>query len=145
MAGQMRRWRGAGNREGSTLRAAGWWSCMLLALCAAASPGCGGGAGAKAGPEPDLPGKATLQWDRPLTYLDGATPMGSGIEGFRIYYGTSPGLDDPSMVQVGDTTSGVVDGLPSGREYYFSVTTLATNGRESAFSSEVSVFVNPGP
>jgi chitodextrinase len=77
------------------------------------------------------PNTTTLAWDA-VTHLN--------LSGYRIYYGTAPGVYlQPlgSGIGVGNVTSFTVTGLASGTRYYFAVTALYTSNNESAFSNEV--------
>jgi hypothetical protein len=100
---------------------------VSLSLFGCGSGGSGEGVGA--------PGAATatLAWDA----VQAAT-----LSGYRIYYGTSPGLYFQSPgngLTVGrDVTAYVVTGLSSGATYYFAATAFDTSGNESAYSEEVS-------
>jgi len=78
-------------------------------------------------------GVATLSWAAPKN-ADGV-PF-TGIAGFKVYYGTSPGTYGNS-INVGMTTSHSVNSLAPGT-YYFAVTTCDSSGNESGFSNEAS-------
>ena len=97
--------------------------------------GCGsGGGGEEVAPgSPAGAATATLAWDA----VQAAT-----LSGYRIYYGTSPGLyfqslGDGLTVSNGVTTY-MVTGLSSGTTYYFAVTAFDTSGSESGYSVEAS-------
>jgi hypothetical protein len=81
-------------------------------------------------------GVAKLSWNAP-TNADG-TPV-TGIAGFKVHYGTSPGTYS-SSVNVGMTTSYSVNGLAPGT-YYFTVTDYDSTGNESGYSNEASKIV----
>jgi hypothetical protein len=71
---------------------------------------------------------ATLAWD----------PV-PGVTGYKVYYGTVAG-SYPSYVDVGPSTSRLLDNLPNLREgvrHYFSVKSYNDSG-ESAFSTPIS-------
>ncbi|OXM83281.1 polysaccharide lyase family 8 super-sandwich domain-containing protein [Paenibacillus rigui] len=72
-------------------------------------------------------GKATLSW----------TAV-SGAAGYRIKYGTQPGVYT-GTVNTGASTTGAVTGLTNGTTYYFAVTAYNTSG-ESVPSAEVHLF-----
>ena len=77
------------------------------------------------------PNTTTLAWDA-VTHPN--------LSGYRIYYGTAPGIylqPVGSGVSVGNITSFTVTGLTSGTRYYFAVTAFDTANNESAFSNEV--------
>lgn len=81
-------------------------------------------------------GTATLNWQAPLYRADG-NPLPPGqIRGYRLYYGTSSGNYVYTVdIQDGSATTYSVSDLPLGT-YYFVLTTLDVNGRESGFSAE---------
>jgi len=63
----------------------------------------------------------------------------SDLSGYRVYYGTAPGTYIQGAAQgvnAGRVTSFIVNGLTSGRRYYFAVTAYDTSGNESPFSVE---------
>lgn len=79
---------------------------------------------------------ATVQWQAPTLNTDG-TPV-TGLAGYRVGYGTSPGNYTTTLNVAGaKTTSAVVEGLGAG-SYYFAVQAVTTAGGVSDFSSEVS-------
>ena len=59
------------------------------------------------------------------------------IAGYRLYYGTEPGVYS-APVDVGNVVTGVVPGLSPGTLYYFAATAYNTSGLESDFSDEIS-------
>jgi fibronectin type 3 domain-containing protein len=84
----------------------------------------------------------TLSWDPPTTNADG-TPL-TDLAGYRIYYGTSSG-SYPHNIDVGDTTTYMVDDLTEGLTYYFAVTAYDTSMNESDYSNEVSKTIQTQP
>ncbi len=70
----------------------------------------------------------TLAWD--------ATP-GDNIAGYRLYSGVSSG-SYTNVIDVGNVTTGSIDGLIPGTRYYFAVTDYTATGLESNFSGEIS-------
>ena len=92
--------------------------------------GCGSGGG---GEGVDAPAAATLAWD---------AVQATALSGYRIYYGTSPGLYFQSrgngLTISSNVTTHMVTGLRSGTTYYFAATAFDTSGNESAYSAEVS-------
>jgi len=70
---------------------------------------------------------ATVRWD---------ANSERDLKGYRIYYGTSSG-EYEKIIDVGLTTSLIVDGLNAEMTYFFAMTALDSSGNESIFSSEV--------
>lgn len=96
------------------------------------APGGGGGGGVVTGCATG-PAPAVLIWDA-VTDPD--------LAGYRIYYGTAPGMylqAAGSGVDVGNVTTTPVMGLSSGTTYYFAATAYSTSSppNESIFSNEV--------
>ena len=82
-------------------------------------------------------GSITLRWVAPVTREDETPIQLSEIAGYRIYYGTSPGvypvqlnINDGSIVQT--TLNDMAPG-----NYYIVITTIDMDGRESSFSEMV--------
>jgi chitodextrinase len=72
---------------------------------------------------------ATLAWD---------AVTAPGLSGYRIYYGTAPGVylqARGSGIAVGNVTTYMVTGLSRGTRYYFAVTAIGAT--ESPYSNEV--------
>jgi Concanavalin A-like lectin/glucanases superfamily/Fibronectin type III domain len=67
----------------------------------------------------------------------------SNLAGYRIYYGTSPGIH-PTSVDAGNQTTFTVSGLGPGT-YYFVVLAYNTSGLQSPFSNEVSATITGPP
>lgn len=74
---------------------------------------------------------ASLSWNPAAT---------SGLVGYNVYVGTTPGVYG-SSTNVGNVTSYVINNLPVGYTYYFVVTDYDSNGAESAPSNEVSKII----
>lgn len=66
----------------------------------------------------------------------------SDTAGYNVYYGTTSG-NYTTKFNAGNVTSATISNLTAGVTYYFSATTVDTNGNESAFSNEAS-FIVPG-
>ncbi len=66
----------------------------------------------------------------------------SATASYNLYYGTNSG-NYTTKLNLGNVTTAAVSNLNAGTTYYFSVTTVATNGVESAFSSEIT-YLPPG-
>ncbi len=87
--------------------------------------------------------EAALAWDAPVSDIDGS-PV-TGVAGYRIYYGTSPGVYTGS-IDVGSTPRyAIADfsaAVPPGA-YYISVTAYDADGTtESSFSNEITMTNN---
>ncbi|NIN01627.1 MAG: hypothetical protein GTO24_27080, partial [candidate division Zixibacteria bacterium] len=65
------------------------------------------------------------------------------LGGYIIYYGTSPG-NYTDLIDVGNTTSYRIKGLPANQEYFIALTAYDIYGNESGFSAEVSGDAAPG-
>lgn len=87
---------------------------------------------------------ASLSWVAPVEREDGTAFTESEIKEFRVYYGTVTG-DYMNSVAVARPDANAVTPLnlsltlPTGFTYYFVVTTVDADGRESQYSAEVSV------
>jgi hypothetical protein len=78
-------------------------------------------------------GTATLSWVPPTQNTNG-TPV-TTLMGYHIYYGTTEGALNQSVVVNGaGTTSFEITGLGSGT-WYFAVAAIAADGTESAQSN----------
>ncbi len=71
---------------------------------------------------------ATVSWDANTE---------NDLSGYKIYYGTSSGSYD-DVLDVGNTTSFLVNNLVVGTTYFFVVTAYDFSNNESGFSGEVS-------
>ena len=80
-----------------------------------------------------------LSWVAPSEREDNTAISLSEIAGYKIYYGTSPGSYSNS-VNINDSTASSYkfSNFTKGT-YYFAITTRDTEGRESQFSSSISV------
>ncbi len=78
--------------------------------------------------------QVTLAWD---------PSDGSGITGYRLYYGTQSD-NFSSFVDVGNQTSGTITGLQEGVTYYVAVTAYDAQGAESAYSNQVDFSIQSG-
>ncbi len=66
------------------------------------------------------------------------------VVGYRVYYGMGPSQyiqQTGSGMSTGSTTAYTLMGLQSGVKYYFAVTAVDKDGRESAFSNEVTKLI----
>lgn len=82
-------------------------------------------------------GSFSLSWSAPVARADGSSLSLSDINGFRIYYGTSPGNYTAAYdVTNGSAQSATVSNLPVGT-YYVVMTTYDNAGLESGYSAEI--------
>ncbi len=83
----------------------------------------------------------SLSWVAPAEREDNSGISLSEIAGYKIYYGTSQG-QYPNKININDGTAvgHTFTDFPAGN-YYFVVTTLDTNGRESRYSTEVVITI----
>ena len=81
-------------------------------------------------PAPAPAGTAVLSWD---------AETDPAVIGYRVYYGTAPGIYLQAYgagVDAGSTPTYTVNALQSGVTYYFAVTAYDALGNESGYSSE---------
>jgi hypothetical protein len=79
----------------------------------------------------------TLSWVAPTTNTDG-TPL-TNLAGYRVFYGTTSGQYTQTLsVPSPGITSIVVEGLSTGRTWYFATKAVNSSGGESDYSQEVS-------
>jgi len=79
----------------------------------------------------------TLSWASPTEREDNTPLTLSEIAGYKVYYGTTSGqYNNSTIINSGDTTSYLFEAFASDT-YYFAITTLDTDGRESQKSTEV--------
>ena len=82
-------------------------------------------------------GSFNLGWTAPVSRTDGSQLSLSDIDGFKVYYGTSPGNYTHYIdVSAGSAQSVTVRDVPVGT-YYVVMTTYDSDGRESSYSSRV--------
>lgn len=88
----------------------------------------------------------TLSWNAPTTYTDGSPVALSDIGGYKIYYGHAT-RTYTSIVSVANPMTAIVtstlSSLPTGT-YYFAVTAYGTDGIESDYSNEISMYLSAG-
>ncbi|PCI06685.1 MAG: hypothetical protein COB77_06260 [Gammaproteobacteria bacterium] len=81
----------------------------------------------------------TLTWTAPVEREDNSTLTLSEIAGYKVYYGSMQGQYDNSInINDGNTESYTFTDFPADT-YYFVITTVDTEGRESQYSTEVSI------
>ena len=82
-----------------------------------------------------------LSWAAPSAREDNSSISLSEIAGYRVFYGKTQGQYSNSIsINDGTTTDYTLANLPTGT-YYFVLTTLDTEGRESQFSPEVVIVI----
>lgn len=119
-------------------------SCFVAILGLSSLYACGGGgsaspSGVDSAPLTNIVAEMTigLSWLAPVEREDGHALALNEIVGYRIYYGTSSGVYENSvLVEDAGTNSLDIDGIPVGT-WYLVVTTLDADGLESAYSAEV--------
>ena len=82
-------------------------------------------------------GSFDLEWTAPVSRTDGSPLSLSDINGFKVYYGKSPGKYTHYIdVSNGTAQSVKVKDVPVG-SYYVVMTTYDNAGRESGYSSSI--------
>ncbi len=82
-----------------------------------------------------------LSWAAPSAREDNSSISLSEIAGYHVYYGKTQGQYSNNIsINDGTTTGYTLANLPTGT-YYFVLTTLDTEGRESQFSPEVVIVI----
>ena len=89
----------------------------------------------------NTPADITLSWVAPAEREDNSALSLSAIAGYKVYYGTTQG-QYPNSATINDGTAAgyTFTGLPAGT-YHFVVTTIDTEGRESQYSSVVTIII----
>ena len=93
---------------------------------------------------PTFAGEVLLSWTAPTQNEDGTTL--TDLDGYFIYYGTTPGGPYPIVVELTDETltSTVITGLVADT-YYFVATAYNIPGVESQYSNEATKIVGTKP
>ena len=82
-----------------------------------------------------------LSWVAPAEREDNSSMSLSEVAGYQVFYGMAQGQYSSSIVINDGTAVGYTfTDLPAGT-YYFVVTTIDTEGRESQFSPEVTIVI----
>lgn len=79
----------------------------------------------------------TLAWVAPAEREDNSTLSLSAIAGYKVYFGTTQGQYSNSLTINDGSATGYTFNDFAAATYYFVVTTIDTEGRESQFSSEI--------
>ena len=123
-------------------------SHWLIILCAVALGACAGSGGEDAGPgsatanrsaapaapqgAPSAAGSVTVSWLAPAANTDGSAL--TNLRGYRIYYGRgASALDQAVVIDTTGLTRYVIEGLPPAT-WYFAMTSVNSQGVESARS-----------
>jgi len=82
-------------------------------------------------------GSFSLHWNAPVARADGTPLSLADIDGYRIYYGSSPGAYKQSVnIADGRALTATVNNIPAGA-YYVVMTTYDVKGLESGYSGEI--------
>jgi hypothetical protein len=76
----------------------------------------------------------TLSWDK---------SSDTGVKGYRLHFGPTPGGNYSRLVEVGNATTCTLSDLKPGQTYYCVVTAYNAAGKESPPSNEISFTVSP--
>ncbi len=83
----------------------------------------------------------TLSWVAPAAREDNSALSLSAIAGYKIYYSTAPGQYSNSASINDGTATGYIFNNFTSATYYFVVTTIDTDGRESQYSTEITISI----
>ena len=124
-------------RARATLACGLLWTAAMLVACGGSTDAADEAAAEPSAPPPASEpfGSATLSWD---------AVVDDTVSGYRVYHGQAAGsyAQAPGEgANAGTATSFVVAGLQKGVTYYFTVTSVDTQGRESVYSNEVSKLI----
>jgi hypothetical protein len=96
----------------------------------------GGGATAAPSPSPQGKGSAKLTWAKPTTNTNGSALK--NLSGYKVYWGKTKGsYSNSAVISNPSTTTYNVANLAAGT-WYFTVTSLTSDGKESAKSNVAS-------
>lgn len=107
---------------------------------------CGGSFGANVYTTNPIAGACTVSatFAPAITTLSWDAVIDARVAGYRVYYGTTPGVYQQAVgqgINVGNVTSYVLPALPGGFQYYFAVRAYDASGIESAYSNEASKYI----
>ena len=86
-------------------------------------------------------GVLAINWVAPTEREDGTPLILSEIETYNLYYGNNPGDYQFTLDNANVTTDSVfISDFPGGT-YYFVITTIDSDGRESRFSEEIEIII----
>lgn len=115
---------------------------LLILTAILALPACSAGGAGDAGVDTtsQQSGAVGIEWSAPVEREDVSPMPLYEIANYRVYYGTEAGVYQNQLTVDGSMTSAAISGLSSGT-YYVVVVTVDTDGRESAYSTELVVTV----
>lgn len=100
----------------------------------------GGGSTSSASPTPTpLTKSIALSWSSPTGRTDGSNVSPTDIAGYKLHYGTSPGVYSKT-INVGNITSYTLNSM-SFNTYYIAVSAYDKNSVDSALSREQMIIV----
>jgi len=110
---------------------------LQLSACSGGEDGGGNGNGGGGGQSAvgANSGSTTVRWVAPMARADGGALLLSDIDGYRVYYGLQT-RQYTNQVDVNNGAAQQVTVTDKRGFYYFVVTTIDTDGRESQFSPE---------
>jgi hypothetical protein len=82
------------------------------------------------------PDVVLVSWDPPTEYSDGTPLPLENIAGYKIHYGTQPGIYS-QVIDAGNVTNYLVSGLAPNIPYYFVIGCYDLDGFEGAYSDEI--------
>ena len=118
-------------------------ACGTEEFLTAVAPDIGSSTGAdiSASDESKVTADVALSWVAPAEREDSTSISLSEIAGYKVYYGTTQDQYLNSvLINDGSAVGHIFNGFPAGT-YYFTVTTLDTEGRESQYSTEVTIVI----
>lgn len=97
------------------------------------------GTGTTTEKENNVPTDITLAWVAPTEREDNSALSLSAIAGYKVYFGTTQGQYSESLsINDGSATGHTFNGF-SADTYYFVITTIDNEGRESQYSTEITI------
>ena len=120
-------------------------ACSSEDLLTAAAPGIDSGATTENGTgtttenENNVSTDITLAWIAPAEREDNSSLSLSDIAGYKVYFGTTQGQYSNSLTINDGSATGYTFNVVATATYYFVVTTIDTEGRESQYSPEVTI------
>ena len=91
--------------------------------------------------ENNTPADISLSWVAPAEREDNSALSLSAIAGYKVYYGTTQGQYSDNIAINDGTAAGYTFTRLPADTYYFVVTTIDTEGRESQYSSVVTITI----